>query len=147
MFSLLCEGDVRPPSCTTGPATKKGETPESALSAGDFVGGLLEACDELSDLIHGPEGRCSEIAESTGDRVVGESLDISCCPSAWKNCVFFGSCCFCTSLAWKKRLSMLLSVAKGGLRSKRPGCRTSGDCDCDCAPLEVSLTSVLRSGA
>lgn len=80
MFSLLCEGETRPPGCAAG--AKNGETPESALSAGDRVGGLLEACDVLSDLIHGPAGRCSEIAESTGDRAVGERLFVSCFPSA-----------------------------------------------------------------
>lgn len=66
MFSLLCEGDVRPPGCTAV-GTKNGEAPDMALSAGECSGGLFDGGDVFSDLIQGPGDRCSEIAESTGD--------------------------------------------------------------------------------
>lgn len=98
MFSLLCEGETLPPDCVTFGA-KYGETPESALSAGDRLGGLLEPGDVLSARIHGPAGLCSEMAERTGDRALGDAFFASCLPSAWKNGVFFGSCFDSTSLA------------------------------------------------
>ncbi len=72
MFSLLGEGDLgfRCPVA----AAKNGEVLDMVLSAGESKGGLFEGLEMLSARIQGPEERCSETAERTGEVAREERL-------------------------------------------------------------------------
>jgi len=132
MFSLLGEGDLgfRCPVA----AAKKGDVLDIVLSAGESKGGLFDGLEMLSARIQGPEERCSDTAERTGDVAREERLlwRPSRWPSAYTKVDDFLTSTFLgarsvlgKSLAWKKRLSMLRLIGAGS-KSKRLGEFTSG---------------------
>lgn len=85
MFSLLGEGERLCPEEPGLAGAKKGEVADSALSAGDNIGGgLLGPGAAFSARTHGPCDFCSETADRTGDdeAATGEKLSASCMPSA-----------------------------------------------------------------